>query len=244
MDRSLIVKTPESVAFSYDLAGLGSRFLAVTIDLVIQLLLLGAIIWALALAAASAPHPGIAAVASKSVQSVTTAIVVGLMFVIFFGYFIVFEAFWNGRTPGKRLMGLRVVRDAGYPLDLTSAVIRNLVRIGEFFLAFYAISAVACVLSRENKRLGDMAAGTIVVREAPIPALNNLVSVSEQVTRSGMLSAQEYALIDEFVARRSSLAPRVRARMAAQIATNVRSRVSYDLQQLPDDELLERLSAS
>ena len=244
MDRSLIVKTPESVAFSYDLAGLGSRFLAVTIDLAIQLLLLGAIIWALALAAASAPRSAITAAASKSVQSVTTAIVVGLMFVIFFGYFIVFEAFWNGRTPGKTVMGLRVVRDAGYPLDLTSAVIRNLVRIGEFFLGFYAISALACVLSHENKRLGDMAAGTIVVRDAPIAALNNLVSVSEQVTRSGMLTAQEYALIDEFVARRTSLAPRIRARMAAQIATHVRSRVSYDLQQLPDDELLERLSAS
>lgn len=244
MDRSLTVKTPESVAFSYDLAGLGSRFLAVAIDLVIQLLLLGGIIWAIALVGESAPRSAVTAVASKSMQSVTTAIVVGLMFVIFFGYFIVFEAFWNGRTPGKTMMGLRVVRDAGYPLDLTSAVIRNLVRIGEFFVAFYAISAVACVLSRENKRLGDMAAGTIVVRDAPLAALGHVMTACQSVPRSGLLTAQEYALIDQFVARRSSLAPRVRARMASQIATRVRSRVSYDLQQLADDELLERLSAS
>lgn len=230
MDRSVIVKTPESVAFSYDLAGLGSRFLAVTIDLVIQLLLLAGVIWGAAL--------------SKQVRTPATAIVVAVIFIIFFGYFIVFEAFWNGRTPGKRLMGLRVVRDAGYPLDITSAVIRNFVRIGEFSLGFYAISALACILSRENKRLGDFAAGTLVVRDAPVAAPANVRSECEPAARSGMITAQEYALIDRFVARRASLAPPVRVRMAAQLAARVRSRVSYDLQQLPDDELLKRLSVS
>ena len=242
MDRSLSVQTPESIAFSYDLAGLGSRFLAVAIDMLIQIAILAAIFWGLVLAASAAPAG--APAAAKLPESLMIALITSVLFLVFFGYFILFEAFWSGQTPGKKLLALRVVRDAGYPLDFAGAAIRNLVRVGELTLGFYAISAIACVASPENKRLGDMAAGTIVVRDARVASLASLVEDAKSEARSPLLDENEHAIIDQFIARRKGLAPAVRAKIAARIAQQVRSRVSYDLQSLPDEALLERLSAS
>lgn len=245
VDRTLSVQTPESIAFSYELAGLGSRFLAVTIDLVIQIAILAVIFWGLMLLAIQkAPFRHVTPASEKWADSVAMALIIAIVFLVFFGYFILFETFWNGRTPGKKLMGLRVVRDGGYPIDFTSAAIRNLIRVGEATLGFYAISALASIASPENKRLGDMAAGTIVVRDSPVASLNTLLSKSQEAPRTSMLTEKEHAIVDQFVARRASLAPAVRAQIAARIAGQVRSRVSYDLQNLPDEELLARLAAA
>jgi len=244
MDRTLEVRTPESIAFSYELAGLGSRFLAVSVDVTIQTLAMIGIIWGLIYAGshfsgavrdASAP--------TKIETSLAIAFIATIIFIIYFGYFILFEAFWDGQTPGKKLMGLRVVRDGGYPADFASIAIRNLIRVGEFVAGLYAISAVAALLSPENKRLGDMAAGTIVVRDARAAKLAELLHEPSETAHPLMLSSPERALIDQFVARREGMAPRNRAVMASKISARVRPRVSRDLQQLDDEELLTRLSA-
>ena len=89
---------------------------------------------------------------------------------LFFGYFIIFEALWNGQTPGKKALGIRVVRDGGYAIDFGASLVRNLIRVGELLIGTYTLSAVAMLLSPENKRLGDIAAGTIVVRDARLAA--------------------------------------------------------------------------
>ncbi len=244
MDRTLDVRTPESIAFSYELAGLGSRFLAVSVDVTIQTLVMLGILWGLIYAGA---HWGSAmekvSRPTKIETSLAIAFLVTIIFIIYFGYFILFEAFWNGQTPGKKLMGLRVVRDGGYPADFASIAIRNLIRVGEFVAGLYAISAVAALLSPENKRLGDMAAGTIVVRDARAAKLAELMQQPSETAHPLMLSPQERALIDQFVARREGMAPRNRAAMASQIGARIRPRVSRDLQQLDDEELLTRLSA-
>ncbi len=242
MDRSLNVHTPESIAFSYDLAGLGSRFLAVVVDFVIQLAILTAILLGISWAASGTVHLP-AGTLSKASQSVAEAILAFIVFIVFFGYFIAFEASWNGQTPGKKLLGLRVVRDGGYPIDFASSAIRNLIRVGEATLGFYAMSAVACIVSAENKRLGDMAAGTVVVRNSRIDSLEALLAQSGEVPRSPLLSEREHALIEQFVARRKSLSPSVRTQLAMRIADLVRSRVTSDLQRLDDEEMLVRLSA-
>ncbi len=245
MERTLSVRTPESIAFSYELAGLGSRFLAVVIDLLIQIAILSAVLLGITLLAAHEPRTrAIAAGISRSAHSLAIALIVAVVFVVFFGYFIVFEAFWQGRTPGKRAIGVRVVRDGGYPIDFTAAAVRNLIRVGEMAIGFYAVSAIACIASPQNKRLGDMAAGTLVVRDSALGSLATLLAQSQEAPRAGMLTEREHALIAMFAARRFSLAPAVRARIAARIAQQIRPRVSYDLQQLPDEELLSRLSAS
>jgi uncharacterized RDD family membrane protein YckC len=245
VDRSISVRTPESIRFSYDLAGLGSRFLAVALDLAIQLAVIGAIFWALALLAAHVPHAKSAAAGGRLAGSIGVAIVVGIVFLVFFGYFIVLETFWDGQTPGKKALGIRVVRDGGYPLDFGSSLIRNLVRVGEAAAGFYAISAIATLLSAENKRLGDFAAGTIVVRDARVERAADLSpAVPHSTAGFSMLDEDERALIARFCARRDAMAPQYRARMAAQLANLLRPRLSRDLQVLDDDDLLGRLNAS
>lgn len=246
MDRSVSVRTPESIAFSYELAGLGSRFLALAVDMGIQLLVLIAIFWGLVFIGSHAPAPAKGQHQNHGWDSIGYAIVAAILFLVLFGYFILFEAFWNGRTPGKKLLGIRVVRDGGYPLDLSGSFVRNLIRAGELALGFYAVSALAALLSPENKRLGDMAAGTIVVRDARVQSLTAIVerAANEPEHRAAMLTAEEHALIERFMARRERMAEHYRRRLAFQIAERVRRRVSSDLQRLDDEDLLERLSAS
>ncbi|PZR59641.1 MAG: hypothetical protein DLM50_00580 [Candidatus Meridianibacter frigidus] len=243
MDRTLSVRTPESIAFSYELAGLGSRFLAVLLDLLIQVIVAMAVFWALVAVAGHAHPLPLPPREEKLAQSLAIAFIAFGLFTIFFGYFIIFEAFWNGQTPGKRLLGVRVVRDGGFPVDFMSSLIRNFVRIVEMGLAFYAVSAICTLLSPENKRLGDYAAGTIVVRDsrAAVPArLNEVLQTALHLS----LTSQERALITRFLDRRSSLLPESRSALASQIAALLRPRVHGDLAALPNETLIERIDAS
>ncbi len=249
MDRTLDVRTPESIAFSFELAGIGSRFLAVAIDLAIQAGIVVLLFWGFYLIGThqSAGHDHLvksAAAETRLVRNLVIAIVVTIVFVVFFGYFIVFEALWNGQTPGKRALGLRVVRDGGYPIDFTASLVRNLIRVGELALGFYAISALVAILSPENKRVGDVAAGTIVVRDArmqrPEEFLRTIVS-EPQYSATAYLSGEERALVKRFLDRRDVLDANRRAALASQIARRVRERLPADLQRLDDESLLERL---
>jgi uncharacterized RDD family membrane protein YckC len=185
MDRTLEVRTPESIAFSYELAGVGSRFLAVIVDLVIQVVLSLLLFWGLVAGAGHLPRlaHGAGVHDERLAYNLGVALLIAIVFAIFFGYFILFEALWNGQTPGKKLLGIRVVRDGGYPLDFMASLIRNLIRVGEAAVGFYAISAVTAVFSPENKRVGDLAAGTIVVRDSRMDSAERMLKdvVSEPV---------------------------------------------------------------
>ena len=243
MDRTLDVRTPESIAFSYELAGLGSRFLALVVDQAIQILTLVAIFAGIFWAAARVDNGRAPAVTDKLAVSLAIAFLISIVFTIFFGYFIVFEAMWNGQTPGKKLLGLRVVRDGGYPIDFGASLIRNLIRVGEWILGYYLLAAVSALLSPENKRLGDIAAGTIVVRDARIAAPRDFGRPGDEpvYAPTTYLSGEERALIKRFLERRDTLAADRRLELAAQLAARVRERVPADLARLDDESLLERL---
>ena len=245
MDRSVDIRTPESIAFSYELAGLGSRFLAVAVDLVMQLLVLLLFFVGLSLLGSSSGHAHHAPVAAA--RFFTNAAIGALVFVLFmilFGYFIVFEALWNGQTPGKKLLGIRVVRDGGYPIDFMASLVRNLVRVGEWVFTGYAVSAVCALVSSENKRVGDFAAGTIVVRDARMPAPEAFLRETEEepiYAATAYLSGEERAIVRRFLERRDALTPQSRQTLAAQLAERVRGRLPNDLARLDDEALLERL---
>jgi uncharacterized RDD family membrane protein YckC len=243
MDRNVDVRTPESVELTYHLAGLGSRFLAVIVDQALQLAILAAIVAGLVLIGSHAPPAQRHEAASdKAIEATAIAIVVFTVFAIFFGYFIAFEAFWNGQTPGKKLLGIRVVRDGGFPIDLAAAVVRNLVRIGELLLDYYAIAAVSSILSPENKRLGDYAAGTLVVRDASIALPEERAAAGEPVYgATRYLSGEERALIARFLDRRDALSPDRRRALAGRIAERIRERLPSEMQAYDDEGLLERL---
>jgi uncharacterized RDD family membrane protein YckC len=247
MDRNLDVRTPESVALTYQLAGLGSRFLAVVIDMLLQILVAAALLVGLVMAAARiAPSVHVAhSGAEKIGEAVGIALLVAIVFMLFFGYFIIFEALWNGQTPGKKALGIRVVRDGGYAIDFGASLVRNLIRVGELLIGTYTLSAVAMLLSPENKRLGDIAAGTIVVRDARL-AVPDVLRESEAQPElvygaTRYLSGDERSIIKRFLERRDTLVPERRRELAAQLAGRVRERVPLDLQRLEDESLLERL---
>ncbi len=259
MERSVDVATGESVTFSYELAGLGSRFLAVFIDIALQsaVFLGGALL--LGLLAAWDPRysatRAVADVPTKLGEAVLLGAAVFAAFVIFFGYFIVFEWAWRGRTPGKKVLGIRVVRDGGFPLDFTSSVVRNAIRILEFGVGFYAFSAVAMLLSPFNRRFGDMAAGSIVIRDARFESgvaydvrRATDADVGTQVRRDDSLvhdlGDEERELVRRYAARRTGLGARARVAIAADIAAVVRPKLAANFAHLDDDDLLVHLAAT
>jgi uncharacterized RDD family membrane protein YckC len=238
VERSVDVRTGEAVEIRYELAGLGSRFLAVSVDVLAQVAVVIVLFVAYALAS-----PLIARLAfGKNVSAWLVALAVAAFFVIFFGWFIVFETWWSGRTPGKRALGLRVVRDGGFPIDPGAAVIRNLVRIAEVALGGYTLSAISALLSKENKRLGDFAAGTIVVRDRAdaVPDLD--AYLSRPMRADTGLAEGDRVLIERFLARRAGLDRMARARLAAQLAERVRPTLRASYAHLDDESLLEFLT--
>jgi uncharacterized RDD family membrane protein YckC len=250
VERSVTVRTPEAIAFYYELAGLGSRFLALCVDTVVQVAVLIAL---LTLGVASTR--GVTATASslhisqRTLGSTLAAAIVLTIFVLFYGYFIVFEKMWNGQTPGKRLLGIRVVRDGGYPVELGASIIRNLIRLLEFAFGFYCLSVISMVLSSENKRLGDYAAGTIVVRDRGFEVRDfrtwRRALAGDHLLGAGLagLSAEELALIDQYHARKTSLDPAAARAAATKIAAAVRPKVGAELRGLSDDELLLKIAS-
>jgi uncharacterized RDD family membrane protein YckC len=144
----LRIATPEGVTVDLILAGLGSRFTATLIDLTLKgLLILGALI------------------AASQIGDFGLALFSIISFAIYFGYDVAFEVLANGRTPGKRWIGLRVLRDDGRPVDLLSSAIRNVVRLVDGLPLSYLPAMVSILVTKHNQRLGDLAASTIVVRE-------------------------------------------------------------------------------
>ena len=147
-------------------AGIGSRFIALLVDYLIWGAGIAFLMWIFAFLL-----PGLTAFNRLSAQW-ATALYLFLIFLFNWGYFTLFEAFWNGRTPGKRIAGIRVIQRSGRAIGLFESMARNFVRFIDQIPFFYAVGAIAIFVTRDHQRLGDLAAGTLVVRdrieEAPI----------------------------------------------------------------------------
>ena len=164
-DLKLDIQTPENIAFGYNLAGLGSRFLSSIIDtfLLVVILIVANLVAIFAMRAADLLNS----------TGWAVGIFITLNFLLLWGYYIVFETLWNGQTPGKRYVELRVVDRNGVPAGLAASIIRNLVRIVDFFPALYGLGILVMFVSKQQLRLGDMAAGTVVVHDRDV-ALSDL----------------------------------------------------------------------
>jgi uncharacterized RDD family membrane protein YckC len=154
----LTIETPEQTVLEFEVAGVGSRFLALAYDTLLQILVgIGLLIIFLI--------AGVALPGATQSGIWFAAVIILAYFVLYFGYFAIFEVLWNGQTPGKKKEGLRVIKDSGRPITPAEAVGRNLMRIVDQLPAFYAVGICSVLLSRQNKRLGDFVTGTIVVHE-------------------------------------------------------------------------------
>jgi uncharacterized RDD family membrane protein YckC len=229
----LTIETPEQTLLEFEVAGIGSRFLALAYDTLLQILIGIGLLVILVVAGVALPDA-----AKTGIWFV--AFIVLAYFVLYFGYFAVFEVLWNGQTPGKKKEGLRVIKDSGRPITPAEAIGRNLMRIVDQLPALYAIGICSVLLSRQNKRLGDFVAGTIVVHEKslldakpvwePPPAAQ---ATSATTFGSERLSPEEFALIEAFLNRRNSLPGDIRFNMAEQIARQIRPKLT-----LPPGDLL------
>jgi uncharacterized RDD family membrane protein YckC len=160
----LSIDTPELVAIEMPLAGIGSRFIALLVDYIIWIVAL-----LLLILIAYLVLPAINAFSGLSAQW-TEAIVIFLVFLFNWGYFTLFEAFWNGRTPGKRVAKIRVIHRTGRPIGLLESMARNLIRCvdmqpGIFIINLYAVGVITMFVTKNHQRLGDLVAGTLVVRD-------------------------------------------------------------------------------
>ena len=208
--------TPERVSLEYDIAGIGSRGAAAIVDTLIQATALTVLSVALLSAAAIMSSPlGLGAPLGRG----GTALLVGLfalvILVVTSGYFMFWEILWSGQTPGKRLVGVRVIRENGYPLRPVDAVVRNLLRIVDWLPLFYGVGVMVMLLNGRARRLGDFASGTIAVRERA-PLMPTAV-VREPAGRA--LAPVDATLVRDFLARRVGMHPRARADLARRMAT-------------------------
>lgn len=174
MDEQLTISTPEQVAFQYEMAGIGSRFVAALLDHFILGLTLMLISCASSMIGLFSFVSALGDEEAGTGAFIVLAILSIVTFLIFWGYFVVFETVWNGQTPGKRAGRLRVVRYNGQPIGAGEAMVRNLVRLVDFLPGFYGVGLMSMFIDKSARRLGDFAAGTIVIREGELTRLHDV----------------------------------------------------------------------
>jgi uncharacterized RDD family membrane protein YckC len=232
------VLTPERVSLEYDIAGVGSRGAAAILDTLIQAVSLTVVVLGLSAAAAVASSSfGLSVSLGRGGPVLLLGLFAFASFVVTAGYFMLWEIVWSGQTPGKRIVGVRVIRENGYPLRPIDAVIRNLIRIVDWLPFFYGVGMLVMLLNRRSRRLGDFASGTIVVRERS--ALLPSVPAIEQ--RDYALAPPDATLVRDFLSRRGGMHPRARAEVANRIAIALAQRYSLSVDDDPE-RFLERLS--
>jgi uncharacterized RDD family membrane protein YckC len=259
------IDTPEQVGVHYNVAGLGSRFVAVLLDQ----LIIGAVYVALAvLFLVMFAAIGV----SNKFDTLTmwfVAILVFVVFVITWGYFALFEAYWHGQTPGKRVMQLRVIKDSGRQITLFEALARNLLRFVDYLPSAYLVGVITMLCNKRNKRLGDFVAGTLVVHER---VEEQPLLFQSAASRSGLsiapnaptwvdpepwreevpaifpadavakLNGQDLVVIETFFARMLDLPMETRAAMAYRISGQMAAKMGVTLPEGNPERALESMA--
>lgn len=235
-DDRIGIRTPEGLEIELHLAGLGSRLVAALIDFVIV---------GIVLILAAFGMFGLA----DFLGSAMLAIGLGwlIMLLILLGYFVAFEVFADGRTPGKAMFSLRVLMDDGEPVGFGPSVVRNLLRLVDLFPALPILGPIAILVSDKNQRIGDMAARTIVVRDVrrhhdePAEVALDPRAARWDVTA---VAAQDMEVARRYLARRSQLSPDKREELVSGIASRLRARVPGIDDALDDDWVVEQVVAA
>jgi uncharacterized RDD family membrane protein YckC len=253
-DDILVIETPERVPLHFALASIGNRFIACAIDHTIQILTLTVLI-ILFIFIADVSNVGRLANTPKWV----IALMIVLVFLLMSGYFAIFEWLWHGQTPGKRWLKLRVIREDGRPISFFEAIVRNLLREFDIMpFPFYSVGLISVFSSARDQRVGDMVAGTVVVREreaeapafaevfaSPVsdPALRRSFQAMQFTADVNRLTDQEISVVESFLRRRWDLKDYPRQWMAWRVAMPIlfKLRPQYDLANFTYEGFLEEL---
>lgn len=231
------VVTPEAVHLEFEAAGVGSRAIALALDLLLQGVTVVLLFVGLGLVAEGA-GAGIP-------EWVGVTVTLLLVFAVMFGYPVAMETLWRGRTLGKAAMGLRVVTREGAPVQFRHAAIRAALGLIDFYLAFGGVAVISALVTREHQRLGDLVAGTLVLRErtgarAPTAVRFAVPAGAEPYAATidpAGLTSDDYAAVRGYLLRAGELAPAVRADLARRIARPIAARLRHQPPQGVSPEL-------
>jgi uncharacterized RDD family membrane protein YckC len=232
MQNLLTIDTPENIDFQFDIAGLGSRLFAAVIDfIVLGFIFIVCNTIMLMIVGSSSEF--------FSNTSGVTAFVSIFWFVFQWFYFVIFELIWDGQSIGKRLLQLRVIKQNGQPLTFTASIIRNLIRTIDFLPMLYGLGLIVAFIHPRTRRLGDLAAGTIVVKEHSSITLSQLVEsnakpdvalaiqgIGQTLDNVHLLTEEDYLLVRDFLEQAPMLNSEARNRLGIQLAQTLQARLS------------------
>ena len=245
------IETPEQVELAFSVAGIGSRFVAALLDsLILSAFFFAELMVMVMIGAASSVSPAAGGWA-ETAGKWFIAFVVFINFAIVWGFFALFEAYWHGQTPGKRVMKLRVIKDSGRQITFFEALARNTVRLIDYMPGLYLAGVITMLCNKQNKRLGDLAAGTLV---APVgfraqPLGEETVLPWGQPVRAmfpadavAKLSAQDLVVIETFFLRMLDLPLQTRASVAYQMVTQMTAKMGVGVPEGNPERALESMA--
>jgi len=245
----LSIATPELVAIEFPLAGLGSRFVAILLDYLLQALTVFFLILVLVVLLPGEAGRNVAQAGNGLSTKWTIAILIAVPFLLLWGYFTLFEAFWRGQTPGKRIMKIRVIQQTGRPISLFESMGRNLLRFVDWLPAFYFIGVISLFVTRRQQRLGDLISGTLVVHERPLETPLDSIGLSRTFTLAAMspgvvpapresrlpadavarLTMADLQALEHYLARRLDVPVATRQALANKIAQSIAMKMNYSI---------------
>jgi uncharacterized RDD family membrane protein YckC len=242
------IDTPEQIALELPLAGIGSRLLALATDSLLQaavvlvLFIIGAVI-----SATSYSSVGLGEVGRFFSQTIGAFVLVLVPFCLYWGYFAFFEIIWNGKTPGKRMAGIRVIHQSGRPMTAIECIGRNLMRGVDILPGVYGVGLVCMMCNKQNRRVGDFVAGTIVVhdktQESVSPTWGNRGASETVQPELRKLAPDDLVLIETYLSRRYEVDTVVRMTTAQRIVAMVTQKTGTPKQpDQRDDDFLESIA--
>jgi uncharacterized RDD family membrane protein YckC len=257
----LNIATPEQVELQFSVAGIGSRFVAVLVDHLIQVgfYIVAALVFAFMVDA------GVGAQLNP-MNKWFLALFIALNFCLIWGYYVLFEAFWHGQTPGKHVMKLRVIKDSGRQITLFEAMTRNLLRFVDYLPSLYLVGVITMLCNKRHQRLGDLAAGTLVIHERPSeqpllaghgtsffpqhapfahdPRLPSASPFAAALPADAIakLGPEDLLVIEAFFARALDLSLDTRAQVAQRIAAQMAAKMGIALPDGNPERLLEAVA--
>lgn len=244
------IRTPEQIGLQFPLAGLGSRAMAFLVDLAVRgVFILTVFVLVIIFVRVSGGFPAAEVFGYLSKKWI---IALGILAysIIELGYFLFFEATWNGQTPGKRFLRIRVMRADGFPVGWIESSIRNILRAVDIVGGVYPIGLLFMIMNRRAQRLGDLAAGTLVVIEKNIP-VPQMTTESKDSTRQGdhqlepyivLLEPEEYHLVRSFLSRREAMETSHRIQLARELTQKLLEKWGLpELRDFSDESFLKQI---
>lgn len=248
----LSIRTPELVAIEFPLAGIGSRFVALLLDYLLQaataLVLVLVFVLFISGTAGGRSSGGLATSGSNLSEKWGIAIAIALPFLFHWGYFTLFEAFWRGQTPGKRIMRIRVIQQTGRPIGLFESMGRNLLRAIDMLPTFYIFGVITMFLTSRQQRLGDLVAGTLVVHERDVETPLESIGGSRTFTTASFkpvapppresrlatdavasLTLADLQTLESYLARRLDVPTETRIHLADKLAENTSRKMNMEI---------------